>query len=33
MTAAGAYHCTMALGVEKLQDDIYLVTHEVMLSD
>lgn len=33
MSAIGAYHCTMALGVEKLQDDIYLVTHEVMLTD
>lgn len=33
MSALGAYHCTMALGVEKLQDDIYLVTHEVTLTD
>ena len=33
MAALGAYHCTMALGVEELQDDIYLVTHEVTLTD
>lgn len=33
MTAVGAGHCTMALSVEELQDGIYLVTHEVTLTD
>ncbi len=33
MTAAGAGRCTMTLGIEKLQDDIYLITHEVTLTD
>lgn len=33
MTAIGAYHCTMALEVEELQDGIYLVTHDVRLTE
>lgn len=33
MTAIGAYHCTMALEIEELQDGIYLVTHEVRLTE
>ncbi len=33
MTEIGAYRCTMALEVEELQDDIYLVTHDVMLTE
>ena len=33
MTAIGAYHCTIALEIEELQDGIYLVTHEVNLTE
>lgn len=33
MTAIGAYRCTMELEIEELQDGIYLVTHEVVLTE
>ncbi len=33
MTVLGAYRCTMELEVEELQDGIYLVIHEVTLTE